>query len=176
VEGRIRPALLKVLHASQHCGVPGKSIFDAVATVRDAVAYAEMANPPLCVLSIDFKEAFDKISHKNLFAILQSYGFSDALLWCIENVYRNAISVVHINGYISGPTPIQSFIRQGWPLSMALFALCLNPLLFRLDQTLNGLRIHQRQRQSAVIAYAGDITLLITTAEDIDAERRNTML
>jgi hypothetical protein len=69
LEGRIRPALVEVLHASQYCGVPGKSIFDAVASVRDAVAYAEMANTPLCVLSLDFKEAFDKISHKYLFTI-----------------------------------------------------------------------------------------------------------
>jgi len=69
VEGRIRPALVEVLHASQNCVVPGKSIFDAVATVRDAVAYAEMASAPLCVLSLDFKEAFDKISHKYLFTI-----------------------------------------------------------------------------------------------------------
>jgi hypothetical protein len=38
-----------------------------------------------------------------------------------------------------------------------------------MDQTLNGLRVHQWQRQSAVIAYADDITLLITTPEDIDA-------
>jgi hypothetical protein len=64
VQGRIRPALVEVLHASQHCGVPGTSIFDAVASVRDAVAYAEMANAPLCVLSLDFKQAFDKIFHK----------------------------------------------------------------------------------------------------------------
>jgi hypothetical protein len=33
---------------------------------------------------------------------------------------------------------------------------------------LNVLHIHQRQRQSAVIAYDDDITLLITTPEDID--------
>jgi len=169
VEGRIRPALVEVLHACQHCGVPGKSIFVAVGTVRDAVAYAEMANAPLCVLSLDFKEAFDKISHKYLFTILQSYGFSDALLRYIENMYTNATSVVHINGHISGPITMQSSIRQGCPFSMALFAFCLNPLLYRLDQTLNGLRIHQRQRQSAVIAYADDITLLITTPENIDA-------
>ena len=90
VEGRIRAALVEVLHANQHCGVTGKSIFEAIATVRDAVAYAEMANAPLCVLSLDFKEAFDKISHKYLFTILQSYGFSDALLRCIENMYTNA--------------------------------------------------------------------------------------
>jgi hypothetical protein len=93
VEGRIRPALVEVLHASQYCGVPGKSIFDEAASVRDAVAYAEMANTPPCVLSLDFKEAFDKISQKTLFTILQSYGFSDAFLRCIENV-----NIRHLGG------------------------------------------------------------------------------
>jgi len=63
---RIWPALMELLHPSQHCGVPGKSIFDAVATVRDAIAYAEAASIPLCVLSLDFKEAFDKISQNTL--------------------------------------------------------------------------------------------------------------
>jgi hypothetical protein len=169
VEGRIRPALVELLHASQYCSVPGKSIFDAVASVRDAVTYGEMANTPLCVLSLDFKEAIDKISHKYLFTILQSYGFSDTFLRCIKNMYTNATSVVHINGHISKPIPIQSSIRQGCPLSVTLFALCLNPLLHRLDQTLKGLSIHQRQQPSAVIAYADDITLLLTTPEDIDA-------
>jgi len=110
VEGRIRPALVEMLHESQHYGVPGKSIFDAVATVRDAAAYAEMANAPLCVLSLDYKKAFDKISHKYLSKILQSYGFSDALLKCIENMYTNATWVVQINGHISGPIPIQGSI------------------------------------------------------------------
>jgi hypothetical protein len=169
VESRIRPALVEVLHASQYCDVTGKSIFGAVASVRDAVAYAKIVNTPLCVLSLAFKEAFDKITHKCLFTILQSYGLSDAFLRCIENMYTYATSVVHINGHISGPIPIQSSIRQGCPLNMTLFALCLNPLLHRLDQTLKGLSIHQRQRQSAVIAYADDITLLITIPEDIDA-------
>jgi hypothetical protein len=50
----------------------------------------------------------------------------------------------------------------------ALFALCLNPLLHCLDQGLKGLRINPRHRQSAVIAYADDITLLLTSPEDIE--------
>jgi len=32
---------------------------------------------PQCVLSLNFKEAFGRNSHKYLFTILQSYGFSD---------------------------------------------------------------------------------------------------
>jgi len=41
----------------------GNTVFEAVATVRDAVAYADATRTPLYIVTIDFKEAFDKISH-----------------------------------------------------------------------------------------------------------------
>jgi len=44
--------------------------FDAVATVRDAIAYAEKTQTPLCVLSLDFMEALARISHIYLFKLL----------------------------------------------------------------------------------------------------------
>jgi hypothetical protein len=64
--GRVQSVLGDVLHHSQYCGSPGKSIFDAVATVRNAIAYAEVSRTPLCLLSLDFAEAFDKMSHTYL--------------------------------------------------------------------------------------------------------------
>jgi len=48
ITGRLKPVLAEILHPSQHCGVPGRTIFEAVATVWDAIAYAERANIPLC--------------------------------------------------------------------------------------------------------------------------------
>ena len=53
------------------------TVLEAIATVRDAVAYASATRTPMCVLRIDFKKAFDKISHSYLFAILKKYGFSE---------------------------------------------------------------------------------------------------
>jgi len=38
-------------------------MFDEKVTVRDAIAHAEVTQDPLCILSLDFKEAFGKISH-----------------------------------------------------------------------------------------------------------------
>jgi len=42
--------------------VPGNMIFDAVASVRDAIAYAELTHVPLCTLSLDFTAAFDNFA------------------------------------------------------------------------------------------------------------------
>ena len=77
IVNRLRPWLASILQPSQHCWLPGNTVFDAVVTVRNAVAYAEATEIPLCILTIDFKEAFDKISRSYLYALLRQYGFSD---------------------------------------------------------------------------------------------------
>jgi len=143
IASRLQPVLVDLLHPSQYCGVPGRTILEAVATVREAIAHAERAKTPLCVISLDIKEAFDKISHSYLFSILQSYGFSNGFIDRIKHMFTDVTSVVQVNGNTSRPIPIHSSVRQGCPLSMALFTLCLNPLLHRLDQQLHGIRIQQ---------------------------------
>ena len=163
----VRPFLSELLHPSQHCGVPTNTIFDMVATVRDAIAYAEMTWTSLCVVSLDFKQAFDRISHTYLMAVLRSYGFDEGFIQCIRMMYDNATSVIQINGHISHPIPIQCGVRQGCPLSMILFVLCLNPLLCHLDERLQGLCVHGSQRKTTVIAYADDVSILVTSQEDV---------
>jgi hypothetical protein len=44
VANRLRPTLSELLHPSQYCGVLGKTIFDVVATTRDAIAYVELTH------------------------------------------------------------------------------------------------------------------------------------
>jgi hypothetical protein len=58
---RLSPRLTDILHPSQHCGVNGKSILDAVSTAREAIAFAETTIIELCILSLDFQAAFDNI-------------------------------------------------------------------------------------------------------------------
>jgi len=58
----MRSMMEELLHPSQNCGVPGRTIFETMATVREANAQAEVTCVPLCVLSLDFQEAFDRIS------------------------------------------------------------------------------------------------------------------
>jgi Reverse transcriptase (RNA-dependent DNA polymerase). len=74
IANRLRPTISDVLYPSQYSGVPGNTIFDAVATVRYAVAYAELTHVPLYILSLDFTTAFDRILHTYLFRMLNSYG------------------------------------------------------------------------------------------------------
>ena len=68
---RLLPVLEDHLTSTQYCGVPGNSILDAAATIRDTIAYVENKEIPMCVLSLDFRNAFNRIVHQYLFQILQ---------------------------------------------------------------------------------------------------------
>jgi hypothetical protein len=67
---RLRPTLSDMLHPSQDCGVSKITILDAMTNVLDAITYAELTHPPLCIHSLHFTEALDRISHTYLFPML----------------------------------------------------------------------------------------------------------
>jgi hypothetical protein len=151
VANRIRPTLEDLLHPSQFCGRPGNTIFEALASLREAVAVAEVKKKPLCILTLDFTDAFDRVSHQYLSAILHSYGFSNSFMDQIRHMYTEASSMVQVNGHLSAPFPIQCSVRQGCPLSMTLFTLCIKPLIYLLEK-LRGILVNWRQRKTAVVA------------------------
>ena len=77
-------------------------------------------------------------------------------------LYRNAKSEVQINGFKSHCFPIKSSIRQGCPLSMQLYAICINPLLHNLEEAITGARIGRGKPGTATVAYADDATVFLT--------------
>jgi hypothetical protein len=85
---RLRPLLADYLQKAQVCGGPGYTILDAFATERDAIAQSEVRRTPLCVLSLVFHEAFDRIAHRYLFAILKAYGLHDWFVNRIQHMYE----------------------------------------------------------------------------------------
>jgi hypothetical protein len=152
IVNRLSTIMAELLLQKQFCGVPSRTNFEAVATVRKAIAQAEITRVPQCILSIDFPEAFDRISHQFLFSILRSNGFSDWLIDRIRGMYECAASTVQINDHIAGPIPIKCFVRQGCHMSMINFALCVDPLLRILEQKLHGIHIGKRAKKTVVVA------------------------
>jgi hypothetical protein len=108
---RLRPLLSLHLKATQYFGVPGNTIFDAVATVRDVIAHAEHEKLPVCVLTLDFQRAFDRLSHEYLFTILCKYGPSTHFITLLRVLYSEATSTVQINGHLHGQSPIHCGVR-----------------------------------------------------------------
>ena len=114
----------------------------------------------------DFENAFDRIAYNNLFQTLQGYGIGNAFIASIKRMYEGATSSVQTNGHKYGPVPIRCAVRQGYPMSMVLYALCLHTLLRLLDIKLPGIRIGRRTRPTSVVAYTDDVTIFVASAAD----------
>ena len=99
IANRLNPLLPDIIHPNQYCGIQGNSVFEAVASIRDTIAYAEVTKKPLCIVSIDFNAAFDRISHEYLEEVLRMHRLGNPLLDCVMGMYRNASSEVQINGF-----------------------------------------------------------------------------
>ena len=102
------------------------------------------------ILTIDFKEAFDRMSHSFLFMTLKEYGISEQFCKRLQKTYTNATSTLTKNGHTSKPIKIKSGVRYGCPLSMLLFALCINPLLTNLENKLYGIQLGPRGNKKTV--------------------------
>jgi hypothetical protein len=165
---RLSTVLEEQLTSSQYCSVPGKSILEAVSVICDVIANAEVTRTLICVLSLDFWHAFDRMSHHYLLQILTESGISQWFIDCIHALYEHATASVQINGALAGPIPIQSTIRQGCPLSMALYTLSPHPLSRTQEGKLTGVKLGRRRHSISVVAYADDITVIVTNPTDIE--------
>jgi hypothetical protein len=167
VTNRLQTVITAHLPATQFCGVHGNTILDAVATIRDSIAYAEYHHTPLCVISLDFRNAFDRISHDYLFKTLRAYGIDEPIIAGLRHLYEGATSLVQVNGQLYGPIPIHCAVRQGCPMSMALYTLCLHPLLQMMKHRLHGIRLPHSTSPISVVAYADDVTIFATSPADL---------
>jgi len=84
---------------------------------------------------------------------------------------ENATSTIQINGQRSSPIPIRSSIHQGCPMSMLLFAICLNPLLCTLERNFAGIRIGRSGTKTTTVTNADDVKIFVTKPEEIPIMR-----
>jgi hypothetical protein len=164
---RLHPLLADQLSTTQYCRVSDNTILDALAGIRDILAHCEDKGKPISLLTLDFKQAFDRISHHYLDTMLRQYGITNWFADRLQEVYTQAQASVQVNGNLAGPIEIRSGVRQGCPISMILYSLCLHPLLRSLEKTLSGIPIGD-QVCSLVIAYADDITVFVSNPEDFN--------
>lgn len=73
---RLNEIMEKIIRNEQNCGNE-KSIFNALMLNRDVVMHAQNKKFIGALLSLDFKPAFDRVSHEFLWKILEKFGFPE---------------------------------------------------------------------------------------------------
>ena len=125
---RLKKVIGSIVQKDQTCGIPGRSITDNLHLIRNVVDYVNQKNLRLVLLSLDFKKAFDNVSHEFLFKVLKSFGFGSTFIKFVQLLYTDIKSQVIVNGFCTKSFPIRKGVRQGCGLSPLLFVLVVEVL------------------------------------------------
>jgi hypothetical protein len=123
----------KLFKNYQFCSIKGKIINSIIHMTRDMIFDSNEKSKDLFIMSIDQKKAFDNIDHSYLFNLLKHVNIGKNLFSSIHLLYTNSNSRLYINDVLSEDIHIKRSIKQGCPLSMWLYILCIEELLIRIN-------------------------------------------
>ena len=132
ISNRLKSHLGNILHPSQYAQ-PGKDLNLLNTQIRDINDDMAHGGGDAFFVSVDFKAAFDKVSHAFLFRVLERIGFAPHFVNFVRALYNGASSVVYVNGHKTKKIKLKSGIRQGCTFSRPLFTFALDPLLWFLN-------------------------------------------
>lgn len=134
-----------------------KSTTDQVYVLKHLIANSYEHNLDLHMLFIDFKQAYDTISKRDMLKILRELGIPDKLIRLINMTHEDTSCKVLVDGRISENFKVVRGLRQGDPISPLLFNLVLEGIIRRSGLSRTGTIYRQRHQ---ILAYADDIVLV----------------
>ncbi|KAJ4436078.1 hypothetical protein ANN_18705 [Periplaneta americana] len=157
---RLKEVLPDIIKIGQTCGIPGRNIFENLATVSNAIMHYHIhPNEQAALISLDLEKAFDNIDHQYMYRVLERFNIPVVMLDTIRALYETAHSKISVNGYLTTPVKIEKGIRQGCPLSTILFAIIMEPCIRSIYDYVSS--ISTNKNLHTVRAYADDISFLI---------------
>ena len=142
---------------------------DHIISLAELYNYHKSHKSPLFVAFIDFSKAFDGVPRQALLATLQKSGINKRLYEAIRSLYRKTSARCKVNGVISRSFEIHKGVAQGCPLSPTLFAIYINSLLEKVNQTNLGVDLKDGKIPISALAYADDIVLLAESEENLQS-------
>ena len=128
ISGRLLGVMASIVSPDQMCGIPGRTISENLAGVRDLLEYVEREDILLALLSLDPEKAFDLVDWGFMLGILETFNFGPQFCNWVHLFYTDIQSAVTINGWMSLFFSPTRGVRQGCPLSPLLYVLSIEVL------------------------------------------------
>lgn len=115
---------------------------------------------------VDFKRAFDSVSHPLLWQKLYRLGISRKLICILNNIYSNAVMKIRVDNKYSEDIRITEGVLQGETLSPLLFNLFLSDIdSYFQEKGMHGIRVAPN-KEIRVLMFADDLVILADSRTD----------
>ena len=143
----------------------GRGTRDQVANICWIIKKTRELQKNIYFCFIDYSKAFDCVDHNKLWKILKEMGIPDHLTCLQRNLYVGQEAIVRTRHGTMGWFQIGKGVRQGCILSLCLFNLFAEDIMWnaRLDEAQAGSKIAGRNINN--LRYADDTTLMAESEE-----------
>ena len=114
---------------------------------------------------IDMSKAFDCINRNLLYFKLLKNNIGGKILYAIQELYKDTMSCVQVNGIKTGWFATMQGVRQGDNLSPTLFSIYINDLAVELKNL--NLGVKMGDLHICILLYADDIVLVSENEENL---------
>ena len=158
---RLKTALPEIISPDQVGYMQNRFCGENIRLIADVIDYCKYYQQSCCIFLADFEKAFDTVKWTFLAKILKNYGFGDNFQKWVSILYKNAMSCVTNNGYVSSYFNLYKGIRQGCPISALLFLLIAEIIALVLKQSkqVSGIRVEDQDIK--LCQLADDMTLFL---------------
>ncbi|KAL0287479.1 UNVERIFIED_CONTAM: hypothetical protein Sradi_7124100 [Sesamum radiatum] len=158
----------EVISLSHSGFVPGRLLSDNVLLAQELIHSLESHRPDAnVVFKLDMAKAYDRVSWEFVYQVLQRKGFPQRWIGLVANAISHCWFSVLVNGEHAGFFDSTRGLRQGDPLSPALFVLAADYLSRGLEQLFAAHPTMFYQAPSLIrvshLAYADDLMIFTTT-------------
>nr|CAD1842484.1 unnamed protein product [Ananas comosus var. bracteatus] len=130
---RLQSHMDHLINPFQAAFIRGRHILDNFFATHILTHHLHSTKQQAALLKLDFERAFDQISWDFLLNLLHVRGFGNRWINWVSSLLHSATTAVLLNGVLERPFPCKRGLRQGDPLSLLLFNLCVD-VLFRMLQ------------------------------------------
>ena len=89
ISNRLKPTLDITISKEQTWGIPNRSIFSNLFTIRELIHHSTKKDIKTYIVSTDQEKAFDKFDRDFLYKIMEKLGYSNTFISFIKKIYKN---------------------------------------------------------------------------------------
>ena len=108
---------------------------------------------------VEFAKAFDSVSWKFMYSVLNFFGFSSSFIWWIQTFIT--IIKVLLSGFVSECINIEKGCQQGDPIVAYLFIICAEILLLMINNYDSVMGIKISNKAHKITQIADDTTIIL---------------